>query len=182
MSTKTTLAAAVLASFAFASSAFAWGGTTEGTINAGGNFSYASSSAAGSDLAFEGHGGYYLHEAFLVGGGLDVLKNDAVTTYDLAGLVKYHLLDPVLRDAEGRPYAVSPYVGARLGLAHGKNDADSNTGILAAARVGADVFLTQNVALDFLVDFAACTAEVFPDDEKLKKSAVVFRVGFDFNF
>jgi hypothetical protein len=173
---------AAVSSLACASSAFAWGGTTEGTINAGGNFSYSSASAAGSDLAFEGHGGYYLADACLVGGALNVRKNDEVTTYDLAGLVKYHLLDPVLRDAEGRPYAFSPYIGARLGLAHGKNDADSNTGVLAAARVGADVFLTQNVALDFLVDFAACTAEVFPDDEKLKKSSVVFRVGFDFNF
>ena len=182
MSARSKLFLAALSSLACASSAFAWGGTTQGTINAGGNFFYSSTSAAGSELALEGHGGYYLADACLVGGAVQALKNDAVTTYDFAGLVKYHLLDPVLRDADGRPYAFSPYIGARLGLAHGKNDADSNTGLLAAARVGADVFLTQNVALDFLVDFAACTGKVFPDDEKLKKSDVAFRFGLDFNF
>jgi hypothetical protein len=177
------LSAAVLAAaLALPSAAFAWGGTTEGTIATGGSLSYAPTTEAGSDLQFEIRGGYYLADAFLVGGGVGARKNDAVTTYELSALAQFHFLDAVLHDENGKPYAFSPYIGARLGFAHGKNDADSNTGILAAARVGFDVFLTENVALDFSGDFAGCTARVYPDEAKLKKTDVLFRIGLDFHF
>ena len=182
MRTTAKFVLAAVSSIACASSAFAWGGTSEGTVNAGGNLFYSSTSEAGSEFTLEAHCGYYVFDAFLVGGSLGARKNDAVTAYDLSGLVKYHFLDPVLVDSEGRPYAFSPYIGARAGLAHGKNDFDSNTGLLVAARVGVDVFLTQNVALDVLADFAACTAEVYPDEAELKKSDVALRIGLDFHF
>lgn len=182
MRTTFEFAFAAAVSLSLCSSAFAWGGTSEGTINAGGSFFYSSTSEAGSELDLEGHGGYYVYDAFLAGGAVEARKNDAVTAYDLSGLVKFHFLDNVLLDSDGRPYAFSPYIGARAGLGHGKNKKDSNTGLLFAARVGVDVFLTQNVALDFLADFAACTGRVFPDEEKLKKSDVILRIGLDFHF
>ncbi|MBQ7666369.1 MAG: outer membrane beta-barrel protein [Kiritimatiellae bacterium] len=182
MKPSTGICLAAVCSMSLCQSAFAWGGTTEGTINAGGALAYSSSSEVGSEFDFEGHGGYYFYDAFLAGGSVSVLKNDAVTTFDVSALCKYHFLDTFLADSEGRPYAFSPYVGARLGLARGKNDFESHTGVLAAARLGMDLFLTQNVALDVMADFAACTSEVYPDKAELKKSAVTVKVGLDFNF
>lgn len=173
---------AAVSCFSLVSSAFGWGGTSEGTLNAGGALAYDSSTEAGSEFDLELHGGYYLYDAFLVGGSFDSRKNDSVTLFEISALAKFHFLDTLLVDSEGRPYAFSPYVGARLGIARGKNDFDSHTGVVAAARLGMDVFLTQNVSLDIMADFAGCTSEVYPDGAKLEKNDVSVRVGLDFHF
>ena len=177
---KVLLASAVSA--ALCSSAMAWGGTSEGTINAGGALCYTSSSEAGAGFDVEAHGGSYLFDAFLAGGSVGLRDNDAVTTFEVSGLCKFHFLDMLLTDSEGRPYAFSPYIGTRLGLGHGKNRHDSNTGLLVAGRIGLDVFLTQNVALDLMADFAACTSEIYPDKADLEKNDVTVKLGLDFHF
>lgn len=176
---RSSLAALALAA---AADAFAYGGTSAQTIAAGGSLNYDPSTAAGSSLRVEARGGYYLFDGFLVGGAGSVSDDDAASCYELAAYCQYHLLQ-LVGSGNDSPGGFSPYVGARLGLAHGKNDyGDSATGALAAIRLGAEVFFTDNVALDLAADVSACTGDVFPDDDELKGSDVAFRAGLSFHF
>ncbi len=174
-------AAAALLS-AIPASALAFDGTSEGTINAGGSFLYDSATASGSSVQFEGHGGYYLFDAFLVGGSAAVMDDDFTTTYELAGLCRYHFLDAWFVASNSRPGICSPYFGARLGLVHGKNSRDSNTGLFLGPHIGMEFFLNANVALNVCGEFDICTADVYPDDYKLKTTDLTLRVGLEFHF
>ena len=154
---------AALAAFALAAlpaAADLYGGTDRDAIAVGGSFFWDSATEDGKDLSLELHGGYYVADALLVGGSLAVRDDDVADTWELSALCQYHFLrafDP----ANDRPWGLSPYAGLRLGL---------------------DVFFTDNVVLDVALDLAACTAEVYPDDYKRKKTDCTLRVGLDFHF
>ena len=181
---RTSRSAFLLCSLLFAACtarADLYGGTRAGTVAAGGSLAYDASSADGADLSFELHGGFYAGESFLVGGSLSVQDDDVASTYEAAALCQYHWL-ALFGDGNDSPYGFSPYVGARLGLAHGKDAADKNTGALAGLRIGIDVFFTENVVLDLAFDLDACTGAVYPDDGKLRKSDATLRLGLDFHF
>lgn len=180
MKTKSILSA--IGSVLVAVDAFAYGGTTEQTIAAGGAFSYEPSTEAGSAFRIEGRGGYYLFDGFIVGGDASAYDNDAATCFEISAYCQYHVFRLVNPDNDS-PGGFSPYVGARLGVAHGKNDfGDKATGALLAARFGLELFFTDNVALDIAADVAACTGDVFPDDNQLKGSDVTIRAGLMFHF
>ena len=158
-----------------------YGGTEQGAIALGGSFLFDAATANGKDLSLELHGGYYVLNAFLVGGSFVVRDDDVADTYELSALGQYHFLnafDPV----NDRPWGVSPYAGLRLGVAHGKDVAGGNTGALAGLRLGVDLFLTDNIALDLAFDWTICSAKVYPDDYRLKKSDATLRLGLDFHF
>ncbi len=172
---------AVLVLAAGPSSAVLYGGTDQNAIAAGGSFFFDTGTSAGSAGALEIHGGCYLFDSFLCGGQFAGRDDDAARTYELAALCQYHwlrLFDP----SNDRPWGISPYAGLRLGAAHGKNPADSNTGAIAGLRIGLDLFFTDNVVLDLAFDWTACTAKVYPDDARLEKTDCVFRLGLDFHF
>lgn len=159
-----------------------WGGTVQQTIAAGGSFSYDPSTEAGSELRLEAHGGYYLFDGFLVGGTGSVQDNDAASCYELAAYCQYHVLQ-LVAGGNDRPGGFSPYVGAKLGLAHGKNEYDdSATGAVAGVRLGLEIFFTDNVALDVLGEVSASTGDVYPDDAEMKGSDASFRAGLTFHF
>ena len=162
-------------------SADLYGGTEQDAIAAGGSLFFDNGSANGKDLSLELHGGYYVLDAFLVGGSVALRDDDVADTWEFAALGQYHFLrafDP----ANDRPWGVSPYAGARLGVARGKDAADSSTGALAGLRLGLDLFLTDNVVLDLAFDWSLCSAEVYPDDYRLKKTDATLRLGLDFHF
>ncbi len=181
---RTRLAAAALALLAaLPSSALAdWGGTSQGTYAVGGSLLYEPKTVDGGRLTLEGHGGMYLLDAFLLGGSAAYSDDDVFTAWEAAVLAQYHFLDPLVVDEEGRPYAVSPYVGARLGVVSGENYKKDDLGLLGGLRLGLDVFLTQKVALDFMLDLDVSTAHAFPDDYAMKTSRITFRIGLDFHF
>ncbi len=173
---------ASICSIALAADAFAYGGTSEQTIAAGGSFSYEPSTEHGSTISVEGRGGYYIFDGFQVGGLGSIYDNDVTTTYEFSAYCQYHLFRLVNPDNDS-PGGFSPYVAARLGLAHGKNDyGDSATGALIAARFGIELFFTENVALDISADAATCTGDVYPDDYRLKGSDVSVAAGLMFHF
>lgn len=173
------LAALVLA--AVPASADLYGGTEQGAIAVGGSFLYDRGTANGKDLSLELHGGYYVLDAFLAGGSLVLRDDDVADTWELSALGQYHVLN-AFDPANDRPWGVSPYVGARLGAARGKDAAGSNTGALAGLRLGVDLFLTDNIVLDLAFDWSICTAKVYPDDYRLKKTDATLRLGLDFHF
>ena len=172
---------AVLSLAAIPASADLYGGTERDAIAVGGSFFFDTGSANGKDLSLELHGGYYVLDALLVGGSLAVRDDDVADTWELALLGQYHFLN-AFDPANDRPWGVSPYVGARLGVARGKDTTGGNTGALAGLRLGVDLFLTDNVALDFAFDWSICSAKVYPDDYRLKKSDCTLRLGLDFHF
>ena len=174
-------ALAVLSLAAIPASADLYGGTEQDAIAVGGSFFFDNGSANGKDLSLELHGGYYVLDALLVGGSLAVRDDDVADTWELALLGQYHFLN-AFDPANDRPWGVSPYVGARLGVARGKDTTGSNTGALAGLRLGVDLFLTDNVALDLAFDWSICSAKVYPDDYRLKKSDATLRLGLDFHF
>ena len=151
-------AAAVLA--ALPASALAFDGTSEGTINAGGSVFYDSATANGARTQIEGHGGYYLLDALLVGGSVGYDDDDVTSVLSLAGLCRYHFLDAWFLYNNSRPGICSPYVGATLGLAHGKDPRHSDTGLSLGLQIGAETFLADHVALNVGLDFSMCTADV----------------------
>ncbi len=162
--------------------AFAFGGTEAQTIAAGGSFSYEPGTESGSCLRIEGHGGYYVFDGFAVGGTGAVKDDDAASVYEFAAYCQYHLFQ-LVGEGNDRPMGFSPYVGARLGVAHGKNEyKDSATGALLGVRAGMEIFFTDNVALDLVADLSGCTGDVYPDDDKLKSSDVSIRAGLTFHF
>jgi opacity protein-like surface antigen len=173
------LAAFLLA--ALPASAEFYGGTERDAIALGGSLFYDTGSANGKDLSLEAHGGYYVLDAFLLGGSLAARNDDVADTYELALLGQYHVLN-AFDPANDRPWGFSPYVGARVGVARGKDVAESHWGALAGLRLGVDLFLTDNVVLDFAFDMTACSADVYPDDGRLKNSDFTLRVGIDFHF
>ena len=173
------LAAVLLA--AVPASADLYGGTDRDAIAVGGSFFYDRDTAAGSDLSLELHGGYYLFESFLAGASVSGRDTDVADTYEIAALCQYHwfrFLDP----ENDRPWGLSPYAGLRLGVARGKDAAGSHVGALLGLRVGLDVFFTDNVVLDLAFDWTGCSAEVYPDDYRLRKSDATLRLGLDFHF
>ena len=174
-------ALAVLSLAAIPASADLYGGTEQDAIAVGGSFFFDNGSANGKDLSLELHGGYYVLDALLVGGSLAVRDDDVADTWEFALLGQYHVLN-AFDPANDRPWGVSPYVGARLGVARGKDTTGSNTGALAGLRLGVDLFLTDNVALDLAFDWSICSAKVYPDDYRLKKSDATLRLGLDFHF
>ena len=174
-------ALALLSLAAAPASADLYGGTEQGAIVLGGSFLFDNGTANGKDLSLELHGGYYVLDAILAGGSLVIRDDDVADTWEFALLGQYHILhafDP----ANDRPWGVSPYVGARLGIARGKDAAESNTGALAGLRLGVDLFLTDNVALDLAFDWTLCSAKVYPDDYRLRKTDATLRLGLDFHF
>jgi hypothetical protein len=175
---------AALAALLFAAlpaSAELYGGTDRETIAVGGSLFYDTGSSNGKDLSLEAHAGCYVLDSFLLGGSLAARNDDVADTYELALLGQYHFLNAF--DPENdRPWGISPYVGARVGLARGKDVAESHWAALAGLRLGLDVFLTDNVVVDFAFDMTACSANVYPDDNKLGKSDFALRVGLDFHF
>ena len=102
-------------------------------------------------------------------------------TYEMAVLGQYHFLN-AFDPQNDRPWGFSPYVGARIGVARGKDVAESHWGALAGLRLGLDVFFTDNVVLDVAFDLTACSADVYPDDSRLKNSDILLRIGLDFHF
>ena len=64
----------------------------------------------------------------------------------------------------------------------GENYKKDDLGLLGGLRLGLDVFLTQKVALDFMLDLDVSTAHAFPDDYAMKTSRITFRIGLDFHF
>lgn len=174
-------AAAALLS-ALPASALAFGGTSEGTIDAGGSFFYDAATSTGPLVQLEGHGGYYLYDAFLIGGALAYEDDDVGTVFDASALCRYHFLDAWYYHSNSQPGICSPYFGARLGLVHGKNTRDSATGLALGLQLGLEIFLDQKVAVNVGGDFAMCTADVYPDDYKLKTTNLTLRVGLDFHF
>lgn len=173
-------AAALLA--ALPASARAFDGTSEGTLNAGGSLLYDAATANGAHTQIEGHGGYYLFDAFLVGGTAAYDNDDVTTVFSAAALCRYHFLDAWYLYSNSKPGICSPYVGASIGLVHGKDTRDSNTAPYFGIQFGAEVFLNPNVALNIGGDFSLSTADVYPDDYKLKTSNLTLRVGLDFHF
>ena len=174
-------AAATLLLAALPASADLYGGTERDAIAVGGSMLYDTSSATGKGLDLELHGGYYVLDAFLLGGSFDVRDADVAYTYELALLGQYHFLnafDPV----NDRPWGVSPYVGVRVGFARGKDSAERHNAALAGLRLGLDLFLTDNVVLDFAFDLTACSADVYADKHGLEKSDCTLRMGIDFHF
>ena len=175
---------AALAAFLLAAlpaSAELYGGTERDAIAVGGSMLYDTGSANGKDLSLEIHGGYYILDSFLIGGSFAARDDDVADTYEAALLGQYHFLTAF--DPENdRPWGVSPYVGARVGFARGKDVAESHWAALAGLRVGLDVFFTDNVVLDVAFDMTACSANVYPDDNKLEKSDFALRIGLDFHF
>lgn len=175
---------AVLALLSFAAhsaSADLYGGTERDAIAVGGSLLFDAASANGRDLSLELHGGYYVLDAVLVGGSLAVRDDKVADTYELSALGQYHFLN-ALDPANDRPWGISPYAGLRLGVARGKDASGGNTGALAGLRLGVDLFLTDNVVLDLAFDWTVCSARVYPDDYRLKKSDAVLRLGLDFHF
>ena len=164
-----------------AAPAFA-GGTVEGTVNAGGSLAYSSTTVAGSEFDLDLHGGFYFLDSVLVGGNFYVQKNDAVKAWELTTAGRFHFLDPWLTDEGGAAASFSPYVGLRVGWAAGDNKADDDTGAVAALRLGTDFFITENIAVDFYVDAAAATGDVYADKAKMKSSNVRVHLGVDLFF
>lgn len=172
--------AAILLSALPASAEF-YGGTERDAIAVGGSLFFDTGTANGQDLSLELHGGYYVLDGFLIGGSLATRNDDVADTYELALLGQYHVLNAFGPEFD-RPWGVSPYVGFRVGYARGKDIAESHDAALAGLRVGLDLFLTENVVLDFAFDLSACSANVYPDDNKLGKSDFALRAGLDFHF
>ncbi len=175
---------AAIASLLLASlpaSAELYGGTERDTIAVGGSLFYDTGSANGKDLSLEAHAGYYVLDAFLLGGSFGARNDDVADTYEMAVLGQYHFLN-AFDPQNDRPWGFSPYVGARIGVARGKDVAESHWGALAGLRLGLDIFFTDNVVLDVAFDLTACSADVYPDDSRLKNSDILLRVGLDFHF
>ena len=174
-------ALALLALAAAPAAADLYGGTEQGAIVLGGSFLFDNDTANGKDLSLELHGGCSVLDAVLAGGSLVVRDDDVADTWELAALGQYHFLN-AFDPANDRPWGVSPYVGARLGAARGKDAAGSHTGALAGLRLGLDLFLTDNIVLDLAFDWSLCSAKVYPDDYRLKKTDATLRLGLDFHF
>ena len=173
-------AAALLA--ALPSSALAFDGTSEGTFNAGGSFFYDAATANGACTRLEGHGGYYLIDALLVGGTLLYDHDDVTSVFSAAALGRYHFLDAWYLYSNSKPGICSPYVGATLGFVHGKDTRDSNTAPFFGLQLGAEIFLNPNVALNVGADYSKCTSDVYPNDYRLKTYNFTVRIGLDFHF
>lgn len=158
-----------------------YGGTEKDAIAAGGSLFFDTGSSNGKDLSLELHGGYYVLDGFLIGGSLAARNDDVADTYEFAMLVQYHVLNAFGPEFD-RPWGISPYAGVRVGFARGKDVAESHDAALAGLRFGLDLFLTENIVLDFAFDLTACSANVYPDDNKLEKSDFALRAGLDFHF
>ena len=143
---------------------------------------FADGTAPGSTRAWVPPTGYYLYDAFLIGGALAYEDDDVGTVFDASALCRYHFLDAWYYHSNSHPGICSPYFGARLGLVHGKNTRDSATGLALGLQLGLEIFLDQKVAVNVGGDFAMCTADVYPDDYKLKTTDLTLRVGLDFHF
>ncbi len=166
---------------ALPASADFYGGTEQDAIAVGGSMLFDTGSANGKDLSLELHGGCYVLDGFLIGGSFSARNDEVADTYELALLGQYHVLTAFGPEFD-RPWGISPYVGVRVGYARGKDAAESHDAALAGLRVGLDLFLTENVVLDFAFDLSACSANVYPDDNKLEKSDFALRAGLDFHF
>lgn len=163
-------------------SAFAWGGTSQGTYTAGLSFGLESPTLLGDEIDVELHGGYYTSNA-LQFGLTGMYRDDAATTeMQITALVQYHFLDSILVDENGAASAFSPFVGLLLGYGSGENPVQDETGAVAGIRLGFDVFLTQNIALYLKGDCMVSTGDVYPDDLKMKNSKMTLSAGFHFFF
>ncbi len=172
------LAAAVAAAAAPALA----GGTLAGTVNVGGSFGHETSNEAGSETDLALHGGFYVVDSVLTGCDFVLRKNDVVEAWELALTGRFHFLDPWLTDEGGAMMSFSPYIGVRLGYASADNKVDDDTGAVGALRLGTDFFITDNFAVDFYVDAAKSTGDVYADKSKLKSSDVRIHLGFDLFF
>ena len=157
-------------------------GTLEGTVNFGGAIDYETTTVAGSEFDVDLHGGAYVVDGVFAGGDLLIQDNDAVTEWEATAMGRFHFLDPWLTDEGGAIAAFSPYVGLRLGYASGDNSKKDESGLVAALRLGFDFFFTDNAALDFYVDAAAATADVYADKGKMESTQVRLHLGIDLFF
>lgn len=172
------LAAAV----AFAAAPARADGTLEGAVNFGGSLSYSTHTIAGSELDVDLHGGVYVVDSVFAGGDLLLQDDKAVTAWEATAMGRFHFLDPLLTDEGGALASFSPYVGLRLGYATCDNSAKDESGLVLAARLGTDFFITDNFAIDFYVDAAAATADVYADKAKMESNQIRLHLGFDFFF
>ena len=157
-------------------------GTLEGSVNFGGAISYETTTIAGSEFDIDLHGGVFAADSVFAGGDLMLRDNQAVTAWEVTAMGRFHFLDPLLTDEGGAIAAFSPYVGLRLGYASCDTTAKDESGLVLAARIGTNFFITENFALDFYVDGAAATADVYADKSKMESTDVRVHLGFDFFF
>ncbi len=174
--------AALLVSLLIPVSAFAWGGTSQGTYTAGLSFGLESPTLLGDEIDIELHGGYYGSDALQYGLTGLYRTDDAITEMQITALVQYHFLDSVLVDGNGAASAFSPFVGLFLGYGSGENPVQDETGAVAGIRLGLDVFLTQNIALYLKGDCMVSTGDIYPDGVEMKNAKMALSAGFHFFF
>ena len=87
---------------ALPASAELYGGTERDTIAVGGSLFYDTGSANGKDLSLEAHAGYYVLDAFLLGGSFGARNDDVADTYEM-GVRSAELLLERIRGKEPGP-------------------------------------------------------------------------------
>ena len=164
------LALCLLASAASAASAAR---TDEGTLSFGGSLDVDSASFVGTDIHADIYAGQYVQTGLLLGGYGSVWDNDLITTLEAGGTLKLHVLDTL-----ASPF--SPFIGADVGILNCSTANDDVFALVLGARVGLDIFLTENVAIETSLDARVATDDVYTDDgdDPLTNNDIRLKAGF----
>ena len=169
---KSSISALFLALCLLASAASA-ARTDEGTLSFGGSLDVDSASFVGTDIHADIYAGQYVQTGLLLGGYGSVWDNDLITTLEAGGTLKLHVLDTL-----ASPF--SPFIGADVGILNCSTANDDVFALVLGARVGLDIFLTENVAIETSLDARVATDDVYTDDgdDPLTNNDIRLKAGF----
>ena len=147
--------------------------TDEGTWSLAGSLMVDTASYVGTDIDLDLYAGQYVQTGFLLGGYAGVWDNDLITILEGGATGKYHVLDNL-----ASPF--SPFIGADVGILNCSTANDDVFALVLGARVGLDIFLTENVAIETSLDAHVATDDVYTDDgdDPLTNNDIRLKAGF----
>ena len=151
------------------------GRTDQGTVGLGVNFNLDFDGPGGTTVDGGLLGGYYLSDGVLVGGSFSAYDDDYITRF--AGF-----LTAEQNFETGTPWI--PYIGARLGLMHGKykiaGESESATALAAGLTGGIKYFLTESIAIDLSIDAVLASDDVFLASGEVESYNISLKGGLRF--
>ena len=136
-----------------------YGRTSQNTYTIGGAAFVDTDSALGTDIQLSLSFGYYIENGLMVGGYGSFWDNKWYNTSSVGGTGKWHFWDFGF-DGQSMPCTV--YLGADLGLGYVKTGVDSATALVFGARIGFDLFFTDNISVGIALDAHVATDDIYP--------------------
>ena len=141
------------------------------TWTTSGSVMFDPSTFGGAEYSFELALGKYIDTGVMYGGKVDFLYNDIITSVVGGAICKYHFFD------DEETSAVSPYFGGFVGLAYSDVYTGNATALVLGAKLGFDLFVTENISVDTSVGAYYATDDVYTDKDGLTNMDVVVRIG-----